>query len=113
MRRDATRTSQPNGLSGTPCAGHWAAAATSASCTASSASAKCPYRRKTATRARGASPQQALDAVLLVHTSGSGALMIWRTSMRWRIGAPPSPGAAEASAAIARARSRLSTSTIR
>ena len=60
--------------------------------------------------------QQALDAVGSVedgHTSGSGALITWRTSMRWRIGAPPWPGAAEISAAISTARSGVSTSTMR
>ncbi len=41
-RREATVTSQPAGLSGTPSCGHWVAAASSASCTASSAVAKCP-----------------------------------------------------------------------
>jgi hypothetical protein len=35
-RRDATVTSQPFGLPGTPSVGHWTAAASSASCTASS-----------------------------------------------------------------------------
>ena len=35
-RRSATVISQPRGLSGTPCSGHCSAAASSASCTASS-----------------------------------------------------------------------------
>ena len=63
---------------------------------------------------RGQLAQQTLDAWRLRHTtSGSGALTIWRTSMRWRIGAPPWPGAAEIWAAISRARSGVSTSTTR
>ena len=41
-RRDATVMSQPRGLSGMPSVGHWVAAASSASCTASSAVSKCP-----------------------------------------------------------------------
>ena len=40
--REATVISQPRGLSGTPSAGHCVAAASSASCTASSAVSKCP-----------------------------------------------------------------------
>lgn len=40
MRREATRTSHPSGLSGTPSVGHCSAAAKRASCTASSALAK-------------------------------------------------------------------------
>ncbi len=54
-RRDATVTSQPRGLSGTPCSGHCSEAASSASCTASSAASKWPYRRTTAPRTCGAS----------------------------------------------------------
>ena len=41
-RREATVTSQPRGLSGMPSAGHWTAAASSASCTASSHASKRP-----------------------------------------------------------------------
>ena len=41
-RRAATVISQPRGLSGTPSRGHCVAAASSASCTASSAVSKCP-----------------------------------------------------------------------
>jgi hypothetical protein len=47
--------SQALGLSGTPSPGHWVAAAIRASCTASSAMSKCPYRRTTAPRTCGAS----------------------------------------------------------
>jgi len=57
--------------------------------------------------------QQDLGRGRLGHTSGSGALMISCTSMRWRMGAPPGPGAAETWAAISMARSMLSTSTMR
>ena len=63
-------------------------------------------------RTRPAS-QQALGVDAVRHTSGSGALMIRRTSIRWRMGSPPWPGAAEISAAISTARSAESTSTIR
>src|SRR5215467_2893780 len=44
--------------------------------------------------------------------SGGGALMTARTSMGMFKGAPPGPGAADALAAIAYARSGVSTSTI-
>ena len=37
----------------------------------------------------GKRPQQSLDVDLIRHTSGSGALITCRTSMRCRIGAPP------------------------
>ena len=57
--------------------------------------------------------QQALGGRAGGHTSGSGALITSRTSMRWRMGAPLIPGAADARAAISRARSSVSTSTIR
>ena len=40
--------------------------------------------------------QQVLGARGRGHTSGSGALITWRTSMRLRIGAPFGPGAADA-----------------
>ena len=89
------------------------AAATSASCTASSASAKSRYRRATTPRTCGASsrsrPSSSWVAVV-THTSGSGAPMISRTSMGWRIGTPFGPGAADAWAAISIARSSVSTS---
>jgi len=42
MRRKATLISQPTGCSGTPLTGHFSVATMSASCTASSASAKFP-----------------------------------------------------------------------
>src|SRR6266852_4958913 len=54
MRRTATWISQPRGLSGTPSSGHWTAAASSASWTASSAAEKSPKRRITAPRTCGA-----------------------------------------------------------
>ena len=49
-RRCATRTTQPTGRSGRPRERHTCDASTSASCTASSASAKSPCRRATAPR---------------------------------------------------------------
>ena len=61
---------------------------------------------------RGELAQQVLD-VGSGHTSGSGAPSTWRTSIGWRMGTPPGPGAADDRAAISRARSRLSTSTSR
>jgi hypothetical protein len=54
MRRRATWYSQPRGFCGMPCAGHCVAAATSASCTASSAASKSPCRRATAPSTCGA-----------------------------------------------------------
>src|SRR5205085_4267473 len=57
--------------------------------------------------------QEALGARGSDHTSGSGALSTWRTSMGWPMGTPSGPGAADARAAISRARSRVSTSTRR
>ena len=54
-RRDATRTSHPRGLPGTPSTGHCALAATSASCAASSQSASPAPRRSRAARTWGAS----------------------------------------------------------
>ena len=47
------------------------------------------------------------------HISGSGAPMTRRTSMGWRIGAPPTLGAADICAAISSARASVATSTIR
>jgi hypothetical protein len=41
-RREATVISQARGLAGMPSLGHWVAAASSASCVASSAVSKCP-----------------------------------------------------------------------
>ena len=40
--------------------------------------------------------QQVLGAHGGRHTSGSGALSTWRTSIGWRIATPPGPGAADA-----------------
>ena len=48
----------------------------------------------------------------LGHSMSGGGLITSRTSMAMLSGAPPGPGAADASAAIAYARSALSTSTI-
>ena len=53
-RLEATVTSQPRGRSGTPSTGHCRAAASSASCTASSHAAKSPLRRTSAARTCGA-----------------------------------------------------------
>src|SRR5262249_38393402 len=62
-------------------------------------------RRQGAQRIRGGPPAGPI--------SGSGALLTARSSMGWRTGAPFAPGAAEILAAISRARSADSTSTIR
>ncbi|GCB46011.1 hypothetical protein SNL152K_3307 [Streptomyces sp. NL15-2K] len=58
-RRDATLMSQPRGLSGSPAEGHCPAAASIASCTASSAASKWPYRLTSAPRTRGMRPREA------------------------------------------------------
>ena len=57
--------------------------------------------------------QQSLGARRPAHSSGSGALITSRTSMRCPMGAPPRPGAAEIRAASSTARSVDSTSTMR
>src|SRR5690606_38675159 len=62
MRRLATWKSQPPGLDGTPSRGHCVAAATSASCTASSAAAKSPLRRTTAPMTCGARSRSSRSA---------------------------------------------------
>ncbi len=54
MRRCATWISQPRGLSGLPSTGHCVAAASSASCSASSAVGKSPKRRTSVARTCGA-----------------------------------------------------------
>src|SRR5262249_47339462 len=65
---------------------------------------------------RGQVAQQVLSAGLQAWGHGvqsvSGPLIPWRPSIGMFSGLPPGPGAADASAAIAYARSGLSTSTI-
>ena len=113
-RREATRTSQPSGRSGTPSAGQEAAAADECLLHGVLGVGEVPVAADHGAEGlRGELAQQTLDAGVVGHTSGSGALMTWRTSMRWRMGAPPWPGAAEISAAISTARSGVSTSTMR
>ncbi len=105
MRRAATWISQARGSSGTPSRGHCAAAAISASWTASSAArevAEAPHDR--AEHLRRELAQQVLGAGSgdgERHSSSmGGALITCRTSIAMLSGAPPGPGAAEASAAI-------------
>ena len=100
MRRDATWISQPRGLSGTPSRRPLQRAASSASCTASSAAAKSPKRRTTAPSTCGASSRSRCSASAhgrAGHSrSSGGALITWRTSIGMFSGTPPVPGAAEA-----------------
>ena len=73
IRREATWTSQPTGLSGVPCAGHCRAASIIASWTASSESPKSPKRRTTAARTRGAA-SRSRSSVSLARLTFRGSL---------------------------------------
>ena len=79
------------------------AAASSASWTASSAVSKSRYRRATTARTRGASSRSRSSTDGAGHpgqASAGGGPMIGRTSIGMPSGAPPTPGAADALAAI-------------
>jgi hypothetical protein len=118
-RRCATRTTHPTGRSGTPLIGQEPRATRMASWTASSASAKRSPRRNKEPSASGAASRSSRSISDVAPRSGtpayesSGAPSTCRTSMGWRIGSPPMPGAADARAAISIARSHEATSMSR
>ena len=92
MRREATRTSHPSGLSGSPRPATWW-------WRRGAPPARRPRRRRSrrsgGRRHRGpAAPARAAGPRCRggCHTSGSGALSTSRTSMGWRIGTPFGPG---------------------
>ena len=114
-RRDATVMSQARGLPGRPLPGHCAAAEIRASCTASSARSKCPYRRTRAPRTCGASccSRSSTSRSDMGDQSSSSAResTIGRTSAT-AAAASTGPGHCESRAAIVVARSKLAHSTI-
>jgi hypothetical protein len=75
-RRVATAISQPRGFTGTPSTGHCCAAAISASCVASSARSKRPWRRATAARTWGANSRRSRSLTALAQRR--------RPSFEWR-----------------------------
>ena len=93
------RSASPAGCPGTP-RGHWVAAASSASCTASSASAKSPYRRTT--RRGPAAPAHAADPRCRCGRSPLRRRRVHDRPDLDRLAGrpPPGPGAADVWAAI-------------